>query len=137
MKKTCSLCAGDGGVVILRTSSWRVVLAEDEPLHPCLVRVIAQKHLAEMTDLAPAERSECMALVFRMEETLRRILSPAKVNLASLGNMTPHLHWHIVPRQSDDPHFPGSIWAPPLRQTGVLSRPPGFEMALRQALENL
>lgn len=135
MNKTCPLCAGDGGVVLLRTPAWRVVLAEDEPLHPCLVRVVAERHLAEMTDFAPAEQRACMELVFRTEEALRRILNPAKVNLASLGNMTPHVHWHIVPRQADDPHFPGSIWAPPLRQTGVLARAPEFEARLRQALE--
>lgn len=136
VKKICTLCEGDAGVVLLRTPAWRVVLAEDEPLHPCLVRVIAARHVGEMTDLEPPERAACMELVFRVEAALRAILQPAKINLASLGNMTPHLHWHIVPRQQDDPHFPGAIWAPPLRQTGVLSRPPDFEAAMRRALES-
>jgi len=34
-----------------------------------------------------------------------------KMNLASLGNQTPHVHWHVVPRFRDDRHFPGPIWA--------------------------
>jgi diadenosine tetraphosphate (Ap4A) HIT family hydrolase len=38
-----------------------------------------------------------------------------KMNLASLGNQTPHVHWHVVPRFRDDRHFPGPIWATPKR----------------------
>jgi diadenosine tetraphosphate (Ap4A) HIT family hydrolase len=37
------------------------------------------------------------------------------VNLASLGNITPHLHWHVIPRFADDPHFPNPIWAARIR----------------------
>jgi len=41
---------------------------------------------------------------------------PDKVNLASFGNMTPHLHWHVIPRWRDDSHFPQSIWSAAERQ---------------------
>jgi diadenosine tetraphosphate (Ap4A) HIT family hydrolase len=136
VNKTCILCAADGGEVLMRSNTWRVVLADDEPLHPCLVRVIANQHVTEMTDLDAAARLQLMELVFRAEAALRQLLKPVKINLASLGNMTPHLHWHVVPRQRDDPHFPGAIWSPPQRQTGVVSRPAGFADALRTALES-
>ena len=36
-----------------------------------------------------------------MSETMQ----PDKMNLASLGNMTPHVHWHVVPRFRDDRHY--------------------------------
>jgi len=38
-------------------------------------------------------------------------MQPTKINLASLGNQVPHLHWHIIPRYEDDPFFPESIWS--------------------------
>jgi diadenosine tetraphosphate (Ap4A) HIT family hydrolase len=38
------------------------------------------------------------------------LLRPDKINLASLGNMVAHLHWHVIPRFADDPHFPQPIW---------------------------
>jgi diadenosine tetraphosphate (Ap4A) HIT family hydrolase len=41
---------------------------------------------------------------------LRAQLAPLKMNLASLGNQTPHLHWHVIPRFADDSHFPQSVW---------------------------
>jgi diadenosine tetraphosphate (Ap4A) HIT family hydrolase len=39
------------------------------------------------------------------------------MNLASLGNLTPHVHWHLIPRFADDAHFPGPIWSERKRTT--------------------
>ena len=47
-----------------------------------------------------------MNIVFAVEAALRALLAPHKMNLASLGNQVPHLHWHVVPRFADDSHFP-------------------------------
>ena len=52
-----------------------------------------------------------MQVVFAAEQALRQLMQPAKINLASLGNMTAHLHWHVIPRFADDKHFPGSVWS--------------------------
>ena len=30
---------------------------------------------------------------------------------ASLKSLTPHLHWHVIPRFADDKHFPDPVWA--------------------------
>ena len=92
----------------------RVVLVDD-PLYPGFCRVIWRAHVAEMTDLSPAERRCLMERVFGVEAALRQVLRPAKVNLASLGNQVPHLHWHVIPRFADDATFPDAIWAAPRR----------------------
>jgi hypothetical protein len=44
-------------------------------------------------------------------------MGPGKVNVASLGNMTPHLHWHVIPRFADDAHFPNPVWTEAVRTT--------------------
>ena len=56
-----------------------------------------------------------MRIVFIVEAALRVHLMPEKINLATLGNITPHLHWHIIPRYKLDNHFPESIWSNPKR----------------------
>jgi diadenosine tetraphosphate (Ap4A) HIT family hydrolase len=56
-----------------------------------------------------------MRVVFAVEAALRGLMRPDKINLASLGNLVPHLHWHVIPRFGDDPHFPAPIWAAPRR----------------------
>ena len=73
-------------------------------------RVIWGTHVREMTDLAAAERQHCLRVVCAVEQAQRTVLKPHKINLASFGNVTPHLHWHVIPRFEDDPHFPNSVW---------------------------
>ena len=107
----CVLCAEDGGRVVWRNKTLRVVTV-DEPDLPGYTRVIWNSHVAEMTELSNTDQAQFMEVVFLVESVQRRILGTDKVNLASLGNMTPHLHWHIMPRWHDDPWFPDSIWAP-------------------------
>ncbi len=111
---TCPLCTGPGGEVLTQDGFSRVVLAA-EPGHPVVCRVILQEHRREMTDLTEPEAARLMARVRTTERALRDLLAPDKINLASLGNLVPHLHWHVIPRWRDDPHFPRPIWAAPER----------------------
>ena len=107
----CDLCDGDGGVLLWQNDLCRVV-SVDEPGLPGFLRVILNRHEREMTDLAEADRAAFMAVVFAAEAHARRCLGPDKMTLASLGNMVPHLHWHVIPRWRDDRHFPSPVWAP-------------------------
>jgi diadenosine tetraphosphate (Ap4A) HIT family hydrolase len=114
----CEFCSTPGGAVLWRNDLCRVVRV-DEPDYPGFCRVILKRHAREMTDLSPAERDALMAVVYTVEEVLRETLRPDKMNLASLGNMTPHVHWHVLPRFRDDRHFPAPIWAVPQRAATV------------------
>lgn len=135
MTHACVMCLQDGGTVLLRGVAWRIVLARDEPLYPGLCRVIWNEHVREMTDLEPAARREFFAAVLRTESAVRRVLHPAKVNLASLGNVTPHLHWHVVPRNEQDAHFPNAIWGPERRNTTPHALDEKTVRALKAAVE--
>lgn len=109
----CELCDSDGGTLIFRAESWRVVRvdgAEGEAF-PGFCRVIWNTHVKELTDLPLPERQLFMDAVYKVEAALRKSLAPAKMNVASLGNLTPHLHWHVIPRYTDDVAFPKPIWA--------------------------
>ena len=114
MQPECDLCTGVGGRHIWGGEDMRVV-AVDEAEYPGFMRVIWHRHVRELTDLAPAERDRLMRVVFLVEDRIRHHLSPHKMNVASLGNVTPHVHWHLIPRFASDPHFPGPIWAAPQR----------------------
>lgn len=86
-----------------------------------------------MTDLSPEARDYLMRVVFGVESVLRTLFSPQKINLASFGNMVPHVHWHIIPRWGDDRHFPEPVWGT-VRREGVVSRPQVSNDELAQAL---
>jgi diadenosine tetraphosphate (Ap4A) HIT family hydrolase len=135
MSAQCELCREEGGEVVYRNDKLRVVLVDDAN-YPGFCRVIWNAHVSEMTDLPPSDRSALMRTVCQVESALREILQPEKINLASLGNMVPHLHWHLIPRFRDDAHFPSPIWAAPARQTAadVLAARRALLPALRAAI---
>lgn len=110
----CPLCEGAGGTLVVQGRAWRLIRA-DEPGFPAFYRVVWTDHLPEFSDLGAADRAQCMDVVTTVEQALRRHLAPDKVNLASLGNAVPHLHWHVIARFAWDSHYPGSVWSAPLR----------------------
>ena len=107
----CPLCTDRGGELIAECAPhFRVIRAIDANF-PAFYRLIWQGHIAEFSDLNPAERQLCMTAVAAIERVLRQHLQPTKINLASLGNVVPHLHWHIIARFDWDSHYPDPVWA--------------------------
>lgn len=133
---SCVLCETDGGALVWRDARCRVVRV-DEPGYVGYCRVVWNAHVGEMTDLDEPDRQRLMQVVFTVERVLRGSLAPAKINLASLGNMTPHLHWHVVARFEDDPHFPNAVWSPALRAAAETNRRVAYEQSLVEALSRL
>jgi diadenosine tetraphosphate (Ap4A) HIT family hydrolase len=118
----CVLCKEElkleEGQLIWRGDDCRVILVNDSDL-PGFCRVIWNHHIAEMTDLSHGAREHLMALVFAVEKAIRNVMYPDKINIATLGNMVPHIHWHVIPRYKDDAYFPGSAWSQKIQQTPV------------------
>ena len=134
----CELCEQPGDVIV-HNQDWRVVLVNDTH-YPGFCRVIWNQHVKEMTDLSADQRSRFMEAVWQVEAAIREVMQPHKVNLASLGNVVPHLHWHVIPRFTDDMHFPNPIWGQiersvtdSLQQRGELIE--GLKSAIRKKLK--
>lgn len=106
----CNLLEAPGAALIWGDDRLSVV-AVDEAEYPGFTRVVWHAHVKEMTDLPAADRVRVMDVVWAVESAQREILAPEKINLASFGNMTPHVHWHVIPRYRDDAHFPNPTWA--------------------------
>ncbi len=107
----CVFCSEEGGDVLWQDDRLRVVLAAEAD-YPGFCRVVWNEHVAEFSDLDSAARDHVMRTVYAVERALRRVMHPSKINLASLGNQVPHVHWHVIPRYSNDAHFPLAVWAP-------------------------
>lgn len=108
--ENCVLCHAIGGELIWQNDKLRLIRA-DEPGFPAFYRLIWNLHIAEMSSLSQPERSYCIETITKIERVLLQRLRPDKINLASLGNMVPHLHWHIIARFDWDSHYPASVWS--------------------------
>ena len=112
--KGCPLCETNGGLLVFRHEKFRIIQAVEAGF-PAFYRVVWTQHMAEFSDLSLEDRNICMNAVVLIEQTLRSELQPLKVNLAALGNVVPHLHWHVIARFGWDSHFPAPVWAAPAR----------------------
>jgi diadenosine tetraphosphate (Ap4A) HIT family hydrolase len=132
----CELCADPGGELLWEDACCRVVRVIDAAgaAFPGFCRVVWHQHVAEMSTLATRDAHHIMDVVRATERALRRTVQPDKINLASLGNLVPHLHWHVIPRWKDDSHFPAPIWTAAQR-TGV-ARPVPTHADLRHVLQD-
>lgn len=137
----CELCAGPGGDVLWEDAWCRVVRVADSAADafPGFCRVVWRQHVAEMSDLAPGDARHVLDVVLATERAVRHAVRPDKMNLASLGNAVPHLHWHVIPRWKDDSHFPAPIWTAAQRSGSPRSVPPRAELvrALKAELSTL
>ena len=114
----CPLCLPCSHLLLWQDDFCRVVLLNDTD-YPAYCRVELKEHIKEMTDLTPTDRAKMMKVVFAVETAIREVIHPDKINLASLGNKTPHIHWHIIPRFETDKHFPNSHWGE-ATQAGII-----------------
>ncbi|WP_066702276.1 HIT family protein [Curvibacter delicatus] len=138
----CALCETEGGVAVFRADKFRAIRAEEAGF-PAFYRLVWNAHVAEFSDLSAADRHLCMEAVTLIEAVLRRQLQPTKVNLATLGNVVPHLHWHVIARFDWDSHFPAPVWGAAVRPDNaaalarVRSELPTLDGAIRAALATL
>ena len=111
----CELCELSAPTVV-DNDKFAVILVDDAN-YPGFARVIWKDHVREVSDLADADRLLLNDAVYKLELAVRDVMQPLKVNVASLGNVVPHLHWHVIPRHADDAHFPAPVWAQAQRTT--------------------
>ncbi|MDD3018557.1 MAG: HIT family protein [Comamonas sp.] len=122
------LCTEPGGQLVWQGAQLRLIRAQEAGF-PAFYRIVWNAHVAEFSDLTRAEREHCMQAVTLVEQVLRAQLAPTKINLATLGNMVAHLHWHVIARFDWDSHFPAPVWASAQRPRNLVQ-----EAALAQQL---
>ena len=113
--QNCELCQFAASTVHAN-EKFSVILVDDAN-YPGFCRVIWRDHVREMSDLSREDRLLLNEAVYEVEQALREVMAPIKINVASLGNVVPHLHWHVIPRYTDDAHFPAPVWATAVRES--------------------
>ncbi len=89
------------------------VLLNRDQFFPGYCFVFTKVHVTELFHLDREVRGAVVEEVNAVAAALFELYRPAKINYELLGNMVPHMHWHLVPRFADDPLWPRPIWSEP------------------------
>jgi diadenosine tetraphosphate (Ap4A) HIT family hydrolase len=112
---TCPMCSRWQQEPELRIAEFEhsyAVLNRDQ-FFPGYSLVFTREHVTELFHLDPVVRSGLMEEVNHLAAALNRVFAPTKMNYELLGNMVPHIHWHLIPRHAGDPLWPRPIWSEP------------------------
>jgi len=116
----CSKWDDERELRIVELPHCRVMLNRDQ-FFPGYTFVFTRDHVTELFHLDRDVRSHVMEEVTAVASALHDLFTPAKMNYELLGNMVPHIHWHLVPRFREDPLWPRPIWSEPHDEV-ILSR---------------
>ncbi len=99
------------------------------------------RHVTRIDELSADEWTKMAGDIRTTELALIKAFNPDHINIASLGQVVPHLHWHIVPRYLDDPRWGGPIWTTTQEEMKKVYLDPGeydeISESIRGALANV
>jgi len=109
----CPMCRrweDEKDLQVIELQNSYVTLNRDQ-FFPGYTLLFTKDHVTELFHLHRDVRSALMEEVSTVAKALFTIFKPDKINYELLGNMVPHIHWHIVPRFASEPLWPRPIWA--------------------------
>ena len=116
----------------LRISQLRLM---SDARYPWLLLVPEIEGAVDLHDLSPDACALLVAEARACSQALADLFGVAKTNVATLGNMVPQLHVHVIGRRRDDPAWPGPVWgvgaAEPYAADALAERVASLAAALR------
>jgi diadenosine tetraphosphate (Ap4A) HIT family hydrolase len=112
---TCLMCTKWDDEPELRIAELECsyVLLNRDQFFPGYTFVFIKEHVTELFHLDRDKRICVMEEVTAIASALNTLFKPDKINYELLGNVVPHMHWHLVPRFRTDQLWPRPIWAVP------------------------
>lgn len=115
----CPLCAprpesNDHWDLIAVFSVSSLYLAKNQTYRGQCQLTFDPRHVARLDELTPDEYAALAGDLYLAQHAVARAMNPDHVNVESLGNVVPHLHWHIIPRYFGDARWGMPIWTTPL-----------------------
>lgn len=101
----------------------RVLLMNDSQ-YPWLILVPRVADIRDIDELSSADSAQLNDEIRLACGALRARVTLDKINVASLGNMVPQLHIHVIARRTSDAAWPRPVWgvspAVPYNDTALL-----------------
>lgn len=114
---TCPLCRDVKACTeanhdrIIAVNEHSILLVGEHQFFSGYSMLVARNHVREMHDLPQLVQQAIFADLMRLGRAVSKVFAPLKINYASLGNVVEHLHWHVIPRYSDEADPKSHPWA--------------------------
>jgi len=100
-----------GGFELGRTDGCRVLLKDHASFPWILIVPEVAEGVEDLHQLDERRYAEVVGLIRRISLFVSEYFQPEKLNVGCIGNMVRQMHIHVVGRNSDDPAWPGTVWA--------------------------
>ena len=71
---------------------------------------LCKEHITELHFLENEFKNKFLLELTYVSEAVYNAFKPHKLNYELLGNVCPHLHWHIFPRYRNEPEVKDPVW---------------------------
>jgi diadenosine tetraphosphate (Ap4A) HIT family hydrolase len=96
-------------VATLVVSTW--YLPQNQTYRGHSIVVFDPRHVTRLDQLTAQEWLTYAADLQVVVRVIGAVCRPDHFNVESLGNVMPHLHWHVIPRYKGDGRWRQPIWA--------------------------
>ncbi len=112
-----------------------LVFVEIEKSEIPWVKIFTQRKIKEFSECTLEEKTEIFRIIDITEKLMLSYFKADKINIASFGNLLPHVHWHVMARFEQDSYFPEPMWGKKQRESQLVL--PDFEVFFTQLGEQL
>ncbi|HIC40842.1 MAG TPA: HIT family protein [Piscirickettsiaceae bacterium] len=112
-----------------------LVTLEIEPSEIPWVKIFTKRKIKEFSECTMQEKTEIFRIIDIIEKSMLVYFDADKINIASFGNILPHVHWHVMARFEADSYFPEPMWGAKQRESKLDL--PSFEVFFTQLGEKL
>jgi diadenosine tetraphosphate (Ap4A) HIT family hydrolase len=112
MDMTCTICSGQWphGDYWIADCGTSIAYLFDDQFFPGWTVLVLKRHATEIFQLSAEERSRLFEEISAVAQALMDVFRPIKINYELLGNQLPHIHWHVIPRLTNDPAHRDPVW---------------------------
>lgn len=102
-----------------------------------LILIPRRLHITEVHELSSTDQRQLWREGSALGQAIKTHFSGHKLNLATLGNVVPQLHLHVVLRHDNDPAWPGPVWGHSQAEPYTSEQQAGMRSRLLALIDNI
>lgn len=124
-----------GSHFIGRSGSCQILLKDNSFFPWILIVPEVDQGIEDLHQLPADQFAEVVFLIRQISEFMSSYFKPEKLNVGCIGNIVRQMHIHLVARSTDDPAWPGTVWASDVKERYQADEVIEICVAARRALE--